>query len=45
MDARDTDCWPICTGHHTTPQLWQRVAEDFLDIVVDWVAVDRALAV
>ena len=32
-------------AYHTTPQLWQRVAADFPDLVIDWAAVDRALAI
>ncbi len=31
-------------AYRTTPSLWQQVAQDFPSIVVDWAAVDRALA-
>ncbi len=32
-------------AYATTPRLWARVAEAFPDVVIDWAAVDRALAV
>jgi hypothetical protein len=31
-------------AYRTTPSLWHQVAQDFPSIVVDWAAVDRALA-